>query len=115
MHEMGLAQEIVRIAQASIPPQMQAAQVRKINLRVGRLSAVIPESLRFCFEVVAKDTAVQDAVLQIEEIEVTARCEDCNNAWTLEAPVFSCPACHSGRVQMISGRELEIASIEIED
>jgi len=115
MHEMGIAMEILRIVQASIPADMIDARVRRVNLKVGRLSAVVPESLRFCFGVVAEKTQVAGAELAIEEIPVDVRCSDCGKKWIIETPVFVCPACNSGRIEMLSGRELDIDSIEIEE
>jgi len=115
MHEMGIAMEILRIVQASIPADMAGARVRRVNLKVGRMSAIVPESLRFCFGVAAENTPVAEAELAIEEIDVNAQCTDCGKQWTIETPVFICPECNSGKVEMLSGRELDIDSIEIEE
>jgi hydrogenase nickel incorporation protein HypA/HybF len=115
MHEMGVAMQIVDIATASIPEDLKAARVARVNLKVGRLSAVVTDSLRFCFEIVIKDTPLDGAELAIEEIPVRARCSDCRHEWSIERPVFVCPNCNSGAVELLSGRELDIDSIEIED
>lgn len=115
MHEMGIAMEIVEIAKASIPADMQDAKVRRVNLQVGKLSAIVPDSLRFCFELVVKETPLDGAELVIEELPVVARCKDCHNEWTVAQAVFTCSACQSGSIDLLSGRELDITSIEIED
>lgn len=107
--------QVAEIVKSSIPPDMTDARVERINLKVGRLAAVVPSSLRFCFEVIAKDTPLSGAILNIEEVPVVARCNDCRHEWTIEGPAFSCTACKSGSIMIISGRELEIASIEIAD
>jgi hydrogenase nickel incorporation protein HypA/HybF len=113
MHEMGIASEILRIVQESIPADMAGARVSRINLKVGRMSAVVPESLRFCFTVAADKTQAAGAELAIDEIAVLVRCEDCAHQWSVDVPHFVCPACGGGRVEMLSGRELDIVSIEI--
>ncbi|MBW2573955.1 MAG: hydrogenase maturation nickel metallochaperone HypA [Deltaproteobacteria bacterium] len=115
MHEMGIAMEIVEITIASIPAGMQGHRVERVNLKIGKLSAVVPESLRFCFEIVAKDTPLCDAELNIEEVPVVVRCRDCNSQETINEPVFACRKCSSGSVEVISGQELDITSIEIAD
>lgn len=115
MHEMGIAMQILEIAIASIPADMRNARVEKVNLRVGKLAAVVPESLRFCFEIAAKDTPLSDAVLDIEEVPVVAVCRDCHTEWTITGPVFTCKKCKSGAIEIVSGRELDIESIEIAD
>jgi len=115
MHEMGIAMQIVEIAAASIPKGMENIKVEKVNLKVGKLSAVVPESLRFCFDIVAKDTPLSGAQLMIEEVPVVATCNECSAEWTITGPVFTCIKCGSGSIQIVSGRELDIVSIEIAD
>ena len=115
MHEMGIAMEIVDIAKASIPEDMQGAKVRRVNLQVGKLTAIVADSLRFCFDLVVKDTPLEGSELAIEEVPVVARCKDCQAQWTVTEPVFTCTACRSGAIDILSGRELDIKSIEIED
>jgi len=113
MHEMGIALRIVEIATASLPLDLGAARVTKVNLRVGKLAAVVPESLRFCFSVAIKDSPLEGAILAIEEIPVVARCKDCDARWTINEPVFVCKKCQSGSLEILSGRELDIESIEV--
>ena len=86
-----------------------------VYLKIGKLSSVVPDSLRFCFDIVSKDSAIAGAKLYIEEIPVTALCKSCDNHWTITGPAFSCPGCGSGKIVLISGQELDISSIEIED
>jgi len=113
MHEMGIAMQIVEIAAASIPADLAGARVETVNLKVGKLSAIVPDSLRFCFEAVAKDTALEGARLHITEIPVRAACNDCRSEWTIEQPAFKCPSCGSGDITLLTGRELDIESIEL--
>jgi hydrogenase nickel incorporation protein HypA/HybF len=115
MHEMGIAMEIVEIAMASIPQDLKNSRVERINLNVGKLTAIVTESLRFCFDIVSKDTPLCDATLHIEEIPIVVRCFDCNDEYPIDEPVFTCRTCRGGSVSMVSGRELDIHSIEIVD
>jgi hydrogenase nickel incorporation protein HypA/HybF len=114
MHEMGLALQIVEIAKASLPPELAGARIQRVNLKVGKMAAVVPESLRFCFEAITRNTPLEGAELCMQEVAVAARCRACGHEWTLEEPVFRRPACDSGDVRMLSGRELDIVSIEVE-
>ena len=113
MHEMGIALQIVEIATASLPADLGNARVAQVNLKIGKLAAVVPESLRFCFDVAVKDTPLAGAKLAIEEMPVVARCKDCNAQWTIDEPVFICKTCQSGSLEILSGRELDIESIEV--
>jgi len=119
MHEMGIAMQVLEIATASLKDAVKDNQeeirVEKVNLRVGKLSSVVPESLRFCFEIITQDTALSGAKLEIEEIPVVARCKDCQEEWTVTGPIFKCRKCKSGSLEILSGQELDIVSLEIAD
>jgi hydrogenase nickel incorporation protein HypA/HybF len=113
MHEMGIATEIIRIVTDSIPDDLVDPRVERINLKVGKLAAVVPQSLKFCFEVAARETSAEGAELHIEEIPVSAVCNTCQHQWSIEEPVFRCPKCDGGSIEMLTGRELDIESIEL--
>ncbi|MBF0302320.1 MAG: hydrogenase maturation nickel metallochaperone HypA [Desulfamplus sp.] len=113
MHEMGVAQQMINIALASIPADIVNPRVERLNLKVGKLAAVVEDSLKFCFEIIAKDSLLEGAELVIEHVPVKVRCKNCQAIWEVDGPVFSCQSCKDGMVEIISGRELEIVSIEI--
>jgi len=115
MHEMGIAMQVAEIAVGAIPADQIGQQVSRVNVRIGKLSAVVPESLRFCFEIIVKDGPLSGCLLNIEEMPVTSRCLDCGHQWTVDRPVFLCESCNSGRIRIISGQELEVTSIELAD
>ena len=113
MHEMGIALQIVEIARGAIPPDLGLVRVERVNLKIGKLAAVVPDSLRFCFDIVIKDTPLEGAELHIQEMPVLARCKRCGEQWTIHEPVFTCNTCNSGELEILSGCELDIESIEI--
>ena len=115
MHEMGIAAQVIEIAEASIPEEKQNAKVECVNLNIGRLAAVVPDSLRFCFNIMIENTRLAGAKLHIREIAVKALCKDCRHEWIIDTPVFTCVQCDSGALDILSGRELDISSIEIAD
>jgi hydrogenase nickel incorporation protein HypA/HybF len=112
---MGIAMQLIEIATSAIPADIKNVRVERVNLKIGKLSAVVPDSLRFCFDIAIKDTPLSGAELIIEEIPVTAHCKVCENRWTIEEAVFSCPRCDNGDINILSGQELNIESIEIAD
>ncbi len=115
MHEMGIAMEVMRTSMASIPKGMEGVRVATINLKVGKLSTVVPESLCFCFDVLRQGTPLSGTKLNIEEVSVVLRCRDCGSEKTVEEVKFICQECGSGQTSLISGRELTIESIELAD
>ena len=115
MHEMGIAKQIIEIAASLIPDGMEDIPVERVNLKVGKLSSVVPDSLMFCFEILSIDTPLAGADLNIEVVPISARCNECKIEWTINEPIFMCKKCKSGSIEIISGRELDITSIELED
>ncbi len=115
MHEMGIALEILNVARAAIPADMAGQSVERLNVRVGRLTGVIPESLRFCFQVARQETPFARATLNIEEVPVEAVCRDCGARTRIETAQFLCRACGSGQIQVVTGTELMVMSVELAD
>lgn len=113
MHEMSLAQSILDIILQE-SGNHKVTRVLSVALKVGELSAVETESLRFCFEFLTKGTPAEGAQLDIERVQVTCRCQDCASDFTVKELTFSCPSCGSGKLEMLSGRELSVESFEAE-
>ena len=114
MHEMGIALQVIDIATAAIPPEMRGCRVEAVHLKIGKLSAVVVSSLNFCLEIATRETPLEQAAITIEEVPVVARCRACGHEWQVEQAVFKCPACESGNLKILSGRELDVVSIDIE-
>ena len=73
MHELALTQSIVEM----VAEHAQGRTVKRVTLEVGKLTCVMPDALRFCFDLVAAGTALDGAMLDIREIEGRARCAAC--------------------------------------
>ena len=113
MHELALAENIYKIIQQNLPDQQ--VTVSKIHVKVGKLSGVVPDSLKFCFQIVVQNSQAAHACLEIEEVPVEAYCPNCRVNFTIDAPCFLCPNCSSGNIQVTSGQELFIESFEVEE
>jgi hydrogenase nickel incorporation protein HypA/HybF len=85
-------------------------------MRIGALRQVVPDTLDFYFGFVSKGTVCEGARLEQELIPARLRCAACRREWEIELPVFMCPECGpSGRVEVASGDEFEVESIEVEE
>ena len=114
MHEFAVAQSLLEIVEHEAL-RHAGAPVTRIWLRIGHLSAVVPDALRFAFAALSRDGIAEGAVLEIEEVPLRIRCRACAEEFVLEDPFFVCPQCAGAEVELISGRELEIDSMEIAD
>jgi hydrogenase nickel incorporation protein HypA/HybF len=77
MHEAGLIDEVLRTA-ALAAERAGCSRIRRIVLRVGRLSSAVPEALEFAFEALKPGTAAAGATLEIQRIEAAAFCSAAN-------------------------------------
>ena len=111
MHELALSSAIVN----TVAKHAEGRRVTTVNLRVGRLRQVIPETLEFYFEFVARDTVCEGARLTQDVIDARLRCEPCAFEWDIEIPAFRCPKCGGSEVEIASGNEFEVESIEVEE
>lgn len=111
MHELSIARSLFDIVLEECE-RNHLSKVYAIKLRVGALAAVVPDSLRFCFELVTKDTLAEGAVLEIETSPVIAQCSKCNFKFDVENHTYLCPQCGDISVSLISGRDLALVSME---
>ncbi|SDM82201.1 hydrogenase maturation nickel metallochaperone HypA [Allokutzneria albata] len=109
MHELSITQSIVE----AIVERMGGTRISAVRLEIGKLSGVLVDSVRFCFDLVAEGTTVQGARLVIDEPAGGARCRDCTEEFDVEDPIVLCPACGSADAEVLSGRELRIKSVEV--
>ncbi|WP_290050576.1 hydrogenase maturation nickel metallochaperone HypA/HybF [Amycolatopsis solani] len=108
MHEMAITQSVLD----AIVARLGEAPVTCVRLEIGRLSGVVPDSVRFCFDVLCAGTSLEGARLDIAEPAGRARCRDCGGEFTLDDFILLCP-CGSADVSVLAGRELRIASVEV--
>ena len=109
MHELGITQSVIAIC----AEHADGARVTRVTLEIGKLTALLPDSLHFCFDICAKDTVVEGAQLEIIEIEGRARCRACGSEFTLDRPFGIC-ACGSTDIAQIAGGELNVKEMEID-
>jgi len=120
MHEMAIARAIVEIADR----HAEGRAVSVVRARIGRLRQVVPETLAFYFEVVARETPCAGATLEWEREPSLLRCA-CGREWDPAPPPardqdelivsFRCPGCGSSDHRVMSGDELVVGSIDVED
>ena len=114
MHELSIMTEALRMA-ADAAQTAGAARVRKLRLRVGRLSGVAPDALRFAFDVANQGTLAEGATLEIEAVPAACWCATCRAEFACADFLNECPRCHNVSGELRRGRELEIAAVELEE
>lgn len=108
MHEVAIAQEIVAIVSERIP----VGRVARLVVQIGKLAAISPDAVRFCFPACTEGTRLEGAVLDIVEVPGIARCRGCGARLELLRPFGIC-ACGRSDLEWLSGEELVIKQVEV--
>lgn len=108
MHELGITRNVVAICSE----HAHGASVLRVTLEIGRLSAVLPDALRFCFDICSRGTPLEGAELQIIEVPGAALCRDCGAEVALQAPYGRC-RCGSANLRLVAGEELNVKEMEV--
>ena len=114
MHELSIASGILDLVRQHVP-EGRLGDVRTVDVRVGRLSGVVADSLAFSFDALVLDTALAGAQLVIEDVPVRCRCRACGAGFEIADPIFLCTACGSHEVDVQSGTELQVVQFELAD
>lgn len=115
MHELAIAQSIVEVVEQRASA-CRAARVKSIRLRVGEASGIVPDSLRFSFELLAADSPLlTGACLTIDAPAHRAYCRQCAREFAVCNFVARCPVCATWSAEIVSGTELQVLEMEIEE
>ena len=108
MHELSITQSLVDAVSARV----DGAHVRELTMEIGKLSGVVPDAVRFCFDIVSGGTPLEGAVLTILEPAGAGVCRTCGVEFTMVDVFPLCP-CGSADVEVTNGRELRIRFLEV--
>jgi hydrogenase nickel incorporation protein HypA/HybF len=108
VHELALTQSVVDM----ITDRLGPARITAVHLEVGRLSGVLPDAVRFAFEVITEGTGLAGARLAITEPPGQARCRSCGAEFDADDLLILC-ACGSADVEVTAGQDMLIRSVEV--
>jgi hydrogenase nickel incorporation protein HypA/HybF len=111
VHELALSRSIVE----TVVRHAEGRRVSSVEMRIGALRQVVPDSLAFYFEIVSRETSCEGARLDYELVTALLACPDCGETWdpAQPEPTFRCPSCGTGG-DVVQGDEFEVESITIE-
>lgn len=113
MHEVGIMESVIErvLEQAEIE---RAKKVHKVGMRIGTMSGVVPEALRFAFEVVTQGTLAEGAEFRVETVPAHSTCRQCGARFAVrDLASLKCPECDGEPDGFQGGREIELTEIEI--
>ncbi len=114
MHELSIAESIVDIIHRHVAHD-RLCSVRSVGVKVGACSGVVPDSLEFSYQAITSGTPLAQSMLAFEHIPFVVRCRACSQESVNDDGIILCKACGSFDTAILSGRELEMKDIELED
>ena len=110
MHELSLSSAIVN----TVVKHADGRRVTVVELRVGKLRQVVPDTLAFCWTLVSEGTDLAGSVLDVERVPATLQCRVCDEQFTLDGTIaFVCPACKSLDVEVVSGEDFDVTALDL--
>jgi len=113
MHEASITESLLSLALEKAK-EAQAKKIIRINLVVGELSGVVGECVQFYFDAISRNTIADGAALCFETKPTQIRCRKCQVVFSPADHEWSCPKCHEMGVEIVTGRECYMESIEVE-
>ncbi len=113
MHELSVTENILEIA-TRYATQANAQKITDIHIVIGQLSSIIDDSVQFYWDIISKDTIGKGAKLHFRRIPAKLECIDCGCTYEIEEQLIPCPECRSIHINLISGEEFWLDSIEVE-
>jgi hydrogenase nickel incorporation protein HypA/HybF len=115
VHELSIAVSLVE-AVCEKAESLGDVRVEAVYVRLGPLAGVVKDALLFCFDEAARGTAIEGARLEIEDVPLTVLCPICCTERELASVQhLRCPVCDQLTPDVVGGRELELAALEIDD
>ncbi|MFC2060152.1 hydrogenase maturation nickel metallochaperone HypA [Chloroflexota bacterium] len=113
MHELAITQSMLELVLEQAE-KAGAKKVGKINLVIGEMTGIVEESVQFYFNFLSQGTPAENASIFSTKVPTTARCQNCDKLFELKEFEWSCPYCQGISMDIVSGRELFVESIEVE-
>ncbi|HOK39877.1 MAG TPA: hydrogenase maturation nickel metallochaperone HypA [bacterium] len=117
MHEFSICSNLFNILNNEIKEKynLENKKINSINIVIGKLNWIFPDIFEDCFKIIAKDTIFQNTKLNIISQPAIIKCIECSNEFEITEPIFICNKCYSNNIEIITGNQLYIESIDIEE
>lgn len=114
MHELSIAKELFEVIQNTVKDK-SLRQVSKIVIKLGVASGFEESFLRHSLvEHLFSGTILEKAELEIVSIPISVKCQDCKTVFDSADSLsgLNCSVCKGMNLDIISGKEVYVESIE---
>ena len=112
MHELSIAMSILEMAEEEA--DRRDVKVDAIYVKLGAMSGVAKEALLAAYEMARTETSLDSARLVIEDVPVMIYCSRCKGPRRVPSiQEISCSECAMPSAEILQGRELQVAALEV--
>jgi len=116
MHEFSLCEGLVKaVLQELARLGTPSPRLLKVMVRAGSLQNIVPENMEQAFLVLTRDTPAAGATLELRMPPTCCKCKNCGWQGEIAGSFFVCPSCESISLEIVSGRELVLEGLKVED
>lgn len=108
MHEYGMCEAVV----AAILERARGRRVARVRVHVGVLHRIEADAFAQSFARAAAGTTAAGATAELVHVPVRGRCRSCDTAYEGDGLPPICPTCQRDGIDVSSGDELVLESIE---
>ena len=114
VHEMSIAQSLIDVLREEMISH-SVKTLKSVRLNIGQMSAVVPDALSFCFEVITKDTDLEGVKLIMDIIPLVGYCNECEREFEIKEYNFVCSTCGGTKIDTIGGQGMSIVEMEVDE
>jgi hydrogenase nickel incorporation protein HypA/HybF len=113
MHESSIARQVLSIALARAAGEGDV-RLTAVRGHVAETEALSIASVRFHFDALARGTAAEGAVLELELRRLSARCRACARTYEPDHHLLLCPSCGFAGGEVVGEPGIAVHSIDVE-
>ncbi|MHA2337354.1 MAG: hydrogenase maturation nickel metallochaperone HypA/HybF [Candidatus Hodarchaeales archaeon] len=122
MHEYAITESIFEVV-LNTAKKENVKSVVKASIEIGPFSSVYFDQVRFWWDIMIKDTILENADLVCIKLPGKIKCNDCDSSNIVEfdeivdrdvqTNFFQCKNCASYRTEILEGRDVKIGDLEV--
>ena len=113
MHEMGITAGIIASVEDAAKEQ-GAKKINEVSISIGDLTDIQEFALQFAWEALTPGTMAEGSTLVVNHIPGTSHCSVCDESFEHDKYDLTCPKCNNFVIEPLTGRELQIDTIDID-
>ena len=113
MHELPVTQNILDIA-LRYAEKSGATKIINLNITIGGLASIVDDSVEFYWDIISKGTIAEGANLNFTRVPTELHCLTCDTNYQPKEGISTCPRCQGHHVNVITGKEFFLDSIDVE-